>query len=114
MGLIINKPLEDITLTEIVEQLLDNIPEGKHMTIKPAQKIKLPAGQHYSQVETARGVLGVTMVAEEKKTTPYRCHFRSPNFNNLWCLAPMIEGQHIGQLVACMASLDLVIPDLDR
>lgn len=99
----------------IIEQLIDNIPDGKHMVVKMAQKIKIPQGRYYSQVETARGVLGTWLVSEsEKKEGAYRVHFRSPCFNNLWTLIPMVEGDLIGSLVACMASIDLVIPDIDR
>ncbi len=38
----------------IIEQLIDNIPEGKHTVIKPAIVVKVPEGIHYGQVETAK------------------------------------------------------------
>ncbi len=43
----------------IIEQLIDNIPEGPHTTIRYNEEIILPEGLHYGQIETARGVLGV-------------------------------------------------------
>lgn len=98
---------------QIVEQLIDNIPEGKFMTMKPAAKIKLPEGITYTQVETARGILGVTLVSDGKDQ-PYRIHLRSPNFNNLWCITKISTGWRIADLVAILSSVDIVVPDIDR
>jgi len=98
----------------IIEQLIDNIPEGKTMVLKPTAKTKLPEGQYYSQLETARGILGVFIVSEGKKDIPYRVHMRSPNFNNLWCVTRIAPGFRVGDLVAIVSTLDLVIPDIDR
>jgi NADH-quinone oxidoreductase subunit D len=50
----------------------------------------------------------------EGGTTPYRIKFRSPGFSNLCALDHMTRGQKIGDMVAIMGSLDLVIPDIDR
>ncbi|MBF0289454.1 MAG: NADH-quinone oxidoreductase subunit D [SAR324 cluster bacterium] len=97
----------------IIEQLIDNIPEGKFMVKKPAVKIKVPEGRYYGHVETARGVLGVFIVSQGKDI-PYRMYFRTPNFHNLWCTTAIAPGGRIGDLVAITASLDLVIPDIDR
>jgi NADH-quinone oxidoreductase subunit D/NADH-quinone oxidoreductase subunit C/D len=50
----------------------------------------------------------------EGATTPYRIKFRSPGFSNLSALEHMVKGHKIGDLVAIMGALDLVIPDIDR
>lgn len=96
----------------IVEQLIDNIPEGDFQA-KTKAVLKLPKGEFYSRVETARGEFGVYIVSEGG-LTPYRIKFRSPGFSNLSALDHMARGQKIGDLVAMMGSLDLVIPDIDR
>lgn len=96
----------------IIEQLIDNIPEGDFQA-KTKAVLKLPKGEFYTRVETARGELGVYIVSEGG-TTPYRIKFRSPGFSNLSALDRMARGQKIGDLVAMMGSLDLVIPDIDR
>jgi NADH-quinone oxidoreductase subunit D len=96
----------------IIEQLIDNIPEGD-IVAKTKQVIKLPKGEFYSRVETARGELGVLLVSDGG-STPYRVKFRSPNFSNLSALGQIAKGSKIGDLVAMMATLDLVIPDVDR
>ena len=96
----------------IVEQLIDNIPEGD-VQAKTKAVLKLPKGEYYSRVETARGEFGVYIVSEGG-TTPYRIKFRSPGYCNLSALDQMARGGKIGDLVAIMAMIDLVIPDIDR
>jgi NADH-quinone oxidoreductase subunit D len=96
----------------IIEQLVDNIPEGDFQA-KTKAVLKLPKGEFYSRVETARGEFGVYIVSEGG-TTPYRIKFRSPGFSNLSALEHMAVGSKIGDLMATMGTLDLVIPDIDR
>ena len=96
----------------IIEQLIDNIPEGDFQA-KTKAVLKLPKGEFYQRVETARGEFGVYIVSEGG-TTPYRIKFRSPGFSNLSALDNMARGDKLGDLVAMMGSLDLVIPDIDR
>lgn len=96
----------------IVEQLIDNIPDGEFQA-KTKAVLKLPKGDFYTRVETARGELGVYIVSEGG-TTPYRIKFRSPGFSNLSALDHLVRGSKIGDLVATMGTLDLVIPDIDR
>jgi NADH-quinone oxidoreductase subunit D/NADH-quinone oxidoreductase subunit C/D len=96
----------------IIEQLIDNIPEGDFQA-KTKAVLKLPKGEFYSRVETARGEFGVYIVSEGG-TTPYRIKFRSPGFSNLSALDHMTRGGKIGDLIATMGTLDLVIPDIDR
>ncbi|QNA43751.1 NADH-quinone oxidoreductase subunit D [Lacibacter sediminis] len=96
----------------IIEQLIDNIPEGDFQA-KTKAVLKLPKGEFYSKAETARGELGVYIVSEGG-TTPYRIKFRSPGFSNLSALNHLVKGGKIGDLIAAMGTLDLVIPDIDR
>ncbi len=97
---------------KIIEQLIDNIPEGDFQA-KTKVVLKLPKGEFYSRVETARGELGVYIVSEGA-ATPYRIKFRSPGFSNLSALGHMARGGKLGDLIAMMGTLDLVIPDIDR
>jgi NADH-quinone oxidoreductase subunit D len=96
----------------IIEQLIDNIPEGDFQA-KTKAVLKPPKGEFYTRVETARGEFGVYIVSEGG-TTPYRIKFRSPGFSNLSALEHMAKGSKIGDLMATMGTLDLVIPDIDR
>ncbi|HVM89968.1 MAG TPA: NADH-quinone oxidoreductase subunit D [Puia sp.] len=97
---------------KIIEQLIDNIPEGDFLA-KTKAVLKLPKGEFYQKVETARGELGVYIISEGG-TTPYRIKFRSPGFSNLSVLDHIARDSKIGDLIAMMGTLDLVIPDIDR
>jgi NADH-quinone oxidoreductase subunit D/NADH-quinone oxidoreductase subunit C/D len=96
----------------IIEQLIDAIPEGEFVG-KTKNVLKLNKGEYYQRVETARGELGVYIVSEGG-TTPYRIKVRSPGFSNLSVLDHIAKGSKIGDLMATMGTLDLVIPDIDR
>jgi len=96
----------------IIEQLIDNIPEGD-FTAKMKPVIKLPEGEYYQQVEAARGEFGVYVVSKGDKY-PYRMKLRSPNFSNLSAINTIAKDQKIADLVAIGGSLDFVIPDIDR
>lgn len=96
----------------IIEQLIDNIPEGQY-AVKMKPVIRLPEGEYYQRVETARGELGVYIISDGNKN-PYRVKFRSPNFVNLSVLNMISKGFKIADLVAISGSLDLIIPDIDR
>jgi NADH-quinone oxidoreductase subunit D/NADH-quinone oxidoreductase subunit C/D len=96
----------------IIDQLIDNIPEGPYRT-KLKGVLKVPEGEYYQRVETARGELGIYMVSDGS-AKPYRIKYRSPNFSNLGVTKPLNVGKKIGDLIASMATIDLVIPDIDR
>jgi len=96
----------------IIDQLIDNIPEGPY-AVKMKPVIKLPEGEYYQRVETARGELGVFIISDGNKN-PYRVKFRSPNFVNLGVLNLISKDFKIADLVAIAGSLDFVIPDIDR
>ena len=96
----------------IIEQLIDNIPEGDYK-VQTRAVIKLPAGEFYQNVETARGEFGVFIISSGLKS-PYRLKFRSPGFSNLSVLDKIARGGKIADLIAIMSTLDFVIPDIDR
>ncbi len=104
--------LEMYESLNIIEQLIDNIPEGDY-AVKLKGVVKLPEGEYYQRVETSKGDFGVFIVSDGKKN-PYRVKFRSPGFSNLFALNSMVKGYKIADLIAIMGSLDLVIPDIDR
>ncbi|HPT30819.1 MAG TPA: NADPH-quinone oxidoreductase [Prolixibacteraceae bacterium] len=103
---------EMVESLNIIEQLVDNIPQGD-FTAKMRPVLKLPAGEYFQRVETARGELAIYLVSDGNKT-PYRMKFRTPNFSNLFVLNEISAGYKIADLVAISGSLDLVIPDIDR
>jgi NADH-quinone oxidoreductase subunit D len=74
---------------------------------------RVPAGQAYVAVESARGELGAHVVSDGG-TRPYRVHFRDPSFNNLQATSAMCEGGQIADVIAAVASIDPVMGGVDR
>lgn len=96
----------------ILEQLVDNIPDGDIRAQVP-KIIKLPAGRWYQQVEASRGTFGVYIESTGDKN-PYRVHFQSPCFNLVGVMDLTCSGYMIADLITIGAALDFVIPDIDR
>jgi NADH-quinone oxidoreductase subunit C/D len=96
----------------ILEQLVDGIPEGD-FAAKTKAIIKLPEGDYFQRVENARGDFGVYINSKGDKN-PYRVKFRSPCMTLVSALSPITCGEKIADLVMIGASLDYVIPCIDR
>ncbi|MBA3015257.1 MAG: NADH-quinone oxidoreductase subunit D [Proteobacteria bacterium] len=96
----------------ILGQAVKTFPKGPYRS-KEQAAYRLPEGNYYSQVETARGLFGTYIVAEGG-TKPYRVKFRSPSFSNLSALSEMAVGHKIADLVTILATLDFVVPEIDR
>jgi NADH-quinone oxidoreductase subunit D/NADH-quinone oxidoreductase subunit C/D len=96
----------------ILEQAVKDFPEGPYRS-KEQAAYRLPQGSYYSQVESARGLLGTYIIAEGG-AKPYRVKFRSPCFSNLSALCEMAVGHKIADLVTILATLDFVVPEIDR
>jgi NADH-quinone oxidoreductase subunit D len=74
---------------------------------------RVPAGQAYVPVESARGELGAHVVSDGA-TRPYRVHFRDPSFNNLQSIAALTEGGMVADVIPAIASIDPVMGGVDR
>ena len=96
----------------IIEQLIDNIPEGDFY-VKQKPIIKVPEGQWYFSVEGASGEFGVYIDSKGDKS-PYRLKMRPMGLSLVGALDPMLRGQKIADLVTTGAAIDFVIPDIDR
>lgn len=97
----------------IIEQGLDKLPGGPIMPEKAPKNIKVPAGDYYQSVETARGNFGIRLVSDGGKN-PYRLKLRSPTYSNMHLFDEACRGLMIMDALAFMGSLDLVIPEIDR
>ncbi|KTF04301.1 MULTISPECIES: NADH-quinone oxidoreductase subunit D [Trueperella] len=93
-------------MTESMESLIHHF---KLVT----EGFRVPAGQAYSIIEHAKGVLGVHLVSDGG-TRPYRAHFRDPGYNNLQSLALMAEGGLLADLIIALAAVDPVMGGVDR
>ncbi|GHT16613.1 NADH-quinone oxidoreductase subunit C/D [Bacteroidia bacterium] len=96
----------------IIEQLVDNIPEGDYAA-KTKAVIKLPEGDFFQRVENARGQFAVHITSKGEKT-PYRVKFRSPSLVLVGALKAIAADEKIADLIMLGASLDYVIPCIDR
>lgn len=96
----------------IIEQLIDNIPEGEFW-VKTKPIIKLPEGNYSASVETSRGEFDVFLESHGDKS-PYRLHYRSTGLPLVHALDTVCRGNKIADLIAIGGTLDYVIPDIDR
>lgn len=96
----------------IIEQLIDNIPEGDYLA-KTKAIIKLPEGEYLQRVETGRGEFGVYINSKGDKSA-YRLKFRSPSFAAVSIMPVICRGEKISDFIAIGGSMDYVIPDIDR
>ena len=96
----------------IIEQLIDNIPEGEFRA-KTKPIIKLPEGVFTSSVETSRGEFDVILESHGDKV-PYRLHYRSTGLPLVHAMDTVCRGAKIADLIAIGGTLDFVIPDIDR
>jgi len=72
-----------------------------------------PKASIYSAVESPRGELGVYLEGDGGPK-PYRIHMRTPSFDNLSVLPKIVKGTLVADLVAILASIDIVLGDIDR
>lgn len=96
----------------IIEQLIDNIPEGDVVAkVKPV--IRIPEGQFFQSVETGKGELSVFIESKGDKF-PYRVKFRSPSMAAVSVMPLICKGEKIADFIGIGGSMDYVIPDIDR
>ncbi len=121
----------------IIQQAIDNLPDGPFVADLPdivlPEKEKVytqmeslirhfvlvydgfspPAGETYHAVENPKGELGYYLVSDGTKK-PFRMRVRGPSFVNLQSLPPMLEGAFVGDVVAALGSIDIVLGEVDR
>ena len=72
-----------------------------------------PKASVYSAIESPRGELGVYLEGDGGPK-PYRVHMRTPSFDNLSIVSKLVKGHLVADLVAILASTDIVLGDIDR
>ncbi len=72
-----------------------------------------PKASIYSAVESPRGELGVYLEGDGGPK-PYRVHWRTPSFNNLSVISLITKGHLVADLIGILASVDIVLGDIDR
>jgi NADH-quinone oxidoreductase subunit D len=74
---------------------------------------RVPPGEVYQPVESARGELGYYVVSDGEQR-PYRVKIRDPSFSNLQAAPILLENGLIADAIACIASMDPVMGGVDR
>ena len=97
----------------IIEQALDQLPDGPYRLEHMRLKIKPPRGEVYFAFESARGVTGYYLVSDGSPY-PYRLHVRVPSFGNLHCLTEVLKETMVSDASSILGSIDIVVQEIDR
>jgi NADH-quinone oxidoreductase subunit D len=121
----------------VVEQALDNLPDGPFLTdnrkVVPPPRSELgrsmeavihhfklwtegfsaPEGYVYQTIESPRGELGCYLRGDGSPKAA-RVHFRAPSYVNLASLPHMAKDALVADLVAIIGSIDIVLGEIDR
>ncbi len=123
--------------TKIIQQALNGLPEGPHITtdrkiaLPPRHELatsmealihhfklvtegfRVPPGEVYYPIESPRGELGC-FVRADGSAKPARVHMRDPSFINLQMTAPMVKDGYMADLIASLAMVDPIMGGVDR
>ena len=125
---------------KIIDQLIDNIPQGPIDVFSDSKMVKPPKSDVYGSIEgliqhfelimsnrgweppvaeaygcneTANGELGYFVVSDGGPRA-WRVKTRPPSFINYSLMAKLIEGHMLADIVAVLGSLNVVAAELDR
>jgi NADH-quinone oxidoreductase subunit D len=122
---------------KILQQALDGLPEGPHITedrkvaLPPRHELatsmealihhfklvtegmRVPAGESYFAIEGPRGELGC-FVRSDGSSKPARVHVRDSSFVNLQAFPDMARGEYVADMIATLACLDPILGGIDR
>ena len=97
----------------LVRQALVQIPDGPVMAKLP-RKLKAPEGSEaFSRIESARGDMQYYVVAGPDEKA-HRVKVRTGSFTAMGIIEPLSPGLMVADLVALIASFDVVAPEIDR
>jgi NADH-quinone oxidoreductase subunit D len=121
---------------KIIQQALDNMPQGKYFAdipefyLPPKEEVyrsmesliwhfkivmgetEIPKGEVYHSVEGGNGELGFYLVSDGGRS-PYRLHFRRPCFIYYQAYPEMIKGSMLSDAILTMSSMNVIAGELD-
>jgi NADH-quinone oxidoreductase subunit D len=104
-----NEMAESVRICRVV---LDRLPGGP-ISVRSPIALRPPRGETYYSVESARGEESIYMISDGSEY-PYRVKLRGPSFVNLQVLPELLRGHKIGDVIAILGSIDIVLGDVDR
>ncbi|GAB1447099.1 MAG: NADH-quinone oxidoreductase subunit D [Bacteroidetes bacterium] len=120
----------------IIEQALNNLPEGKFFAdvpeffLPPKEEVynnmealiwhfkivmgetDVPVGEVYHSVEGGNGELGYYLISDGGRA-PFRLHFRRPCFIYYQAFPEMIKGSTLSDAIVVMSSMNVIAGELD-
>ena len=109
-----------VRMLEVV-QSIDLIRQGMEKYSKAADEVegpielrkKLPKGETYLETEAPKGQMGF-MIISNGTAVPWRVRIRSSSFSNLSIVPELCRGLLVADIPAIVASLDIVLGEIDR
>ncbi len=103
---------EILQSARILEQLVDNIPDGEYL-VKVPKVLKLPQGAWFQVTEGCSGAFGLYLESDGS-TKPYRLKIAPPCLPQAAVVDHITRGYKIADLITIGGSMDYIVPDIDR
>jgi NADH-quinone oxidoreductase subunit D len=106
--------LECVQSMDLIRQGIDKYASAAGEVDGPIEvKKKLPKGEAYLETEAPKGQMGF-MIVSNGTPVPWRVRIRSSSFCNLSVIPAICRGVFLADLPAILASLDIVLGEIDR
>ena len=97
---------------DLVERCLQSLPEGPVTTRLP-KVLRIPEGHGYLATENPAGMNGWFLVSRGEPT-PHRLKLRTASFPHAALLSVLLPGLRVADIPAVLASLSIIVGDIDR
>ncbi|MFM9414314.1 NADH-quinone oxidoreductase subunit D [Peptococcus simiae] len=98
---------------KIIRQALDQMPKEGPTMAKVPKMIKVPKGEVYAQIEGSKGWLGYYIVSDGGMK-PSRIRIHGPSVMSLFAIPAIVDGMLLQDYISTLASIDIVLGEVDR